>query len=70
MEAQKKATEQAKSDEIAAKMQRKMAEYQAQQAAKSKPATLTMTTDEEEYDEEARKHQAAMNIGKFLVKKS
>jgi len=67
--ADEKAVEQARSDAIAAKMARKMAEFQAAKSKSAAPSGgLTITTEEEEYDEEAKKRQAVMNISKFISK--
>lgn len=62
-----KLEEQARSDALLAKMQRKMADFQAQQHQKPS-SSLTMTVEEEVYDEEAKKRQAALLIGKFTGK--
>lgn len=68
-DARAKAEEQARSDALVAKMQRKMAEHQA---SSHKPGAtssgLTVMTIEEETDEEARKRQAVANIANFIGK--
>jgi len=64
-----KAAEQSRSDAIAAKMARKMAEFQAAKSKSAAPSGgLVITTEEEEYDEDAKKRQAVMNISKFIGK--
>lgn len=63
-----KLEEQARSDALLAKMQRKMADFQAQQHHQKPSSSLTVTEEEEVYDEEAKKRQAALLIGKFTGK--
>lgn len=65
-EARVKADEQARSDALIAKMQQKMAQHQTTTHHTAPAGGLVITEVEEEYDEEARKRQAAMNIGKFI----
>lgn len=69
-EAKVKAEEQARSDALIAKMQQKMAQHQthSHHSGPTSGGGLVETVEVEEYDEEARKRQAVMNIGKFIGK--